>query len=158
MEETVEFKLNGKPTKITTDSDRKLLWVLRADLGLTGTKYGCGAGLCGACTVSVDGKATRSCRTPLSAVEGRDVLTIEGLAHGTELHPLQAAFVEHGAFQCGYCTSGMIMNAHGLLLEKPRLTRQQIAAAMEENLCRCGAHARILAAIEAASRTGGGRA
>jgi aerobic-type carbon monoxide dehydrogenase small subunit (CoxS/CutS family) len=155
MKKTIRFRLNGRPTTLETDDDRSLLWVLRTDLGLTGTKYGCGAGLCGACTVSVDGRATRSCRTPLKAVAGHEVLTIEGLARGAELHPLQAAFIEHGAFQCGYCTSGMIMNAHGLLLQKPRPSRQEIAAAMEDNLCRCGAHGRILAAIEAASRTGG---
>ncbi len=155
MKRTIRFRLNGRPTALEADEDRTLLWVLRTDLGLTGTKYGCGAGICGACTVSLDGKATRSCQTPLKAVDGRQVLTIEGLARGQELHPLQAAFVDHGAFQCGYCTSGMIMNAHGLLLEKPRPSRQEIAAAMEDNLCRCGAHSRILAAIEAASRAGG---
>jgi len=149
------LNINGHNMSVEAANDSPLLWAIREQLQMTGTKFGCGAGLCGACTVSVDGKATRSCRTPLQAVEGKQVLTIEGLATGQQLHPLQAAFVEHGAFQCGYCTPGMIMNAHGLLLEKPRPSRQEIAAAMEDNLCRCGAHARILAAIEAASRAGG---
>jgi aerobic-type carbon monoxide dehydrogenase small subunit (CoxS/CutS family) len=150
----VRFRLNGAPTTLDTDEARTLLWVLRTDLALTGTKYGCGAGLCGACTVLVDGKAVRSCQTTLKDVQGKDVTTIEGLARGGQLHPLQEAFIEHGGFQCGYCTSGMIMNAHAFLAGHPHPSREAIAAGMEDNLCRCGAHQRILVAIEAAS--GGG--
>ena len=155
MKNPVRFRLNGKPVTLDTPEDRTLLWVLRTDLGLTGTKYGCGAGICGSCTVVVDGKAVRSCQTALKDVQAKDVTTIEGLARGDELHPLQKAFVEHGAFQCGYCTPGMLMNAHALLLENPRPAPEAIAKGMEDNLCRCGAHRRILAAVEAASREGG---
>ena len=155
MKNPVRFRLNGKPVTLDTPEDRTLLWVLRTDLGLTGTKYGCGAGICGSCTVVVDGKAVRSCQTALKDVQAKDVTTIEGLARGGELHPLQKAFVEHGAFQCGFCTPGMLMNTYALLLEKPRPSTATIAEAMEDNLCRCGAHRRILAAVEAASRAGG---
>ncbi len=155
MKTSVRFRLNGKPTALDTDDGRTLLWVLRTDLELTGTKYGCGAGLCGACTVVVDGRAVRSCQTPLKDVAGKDVVTIEGLTRGGKLHPLQQAFLDHGGFQCGYCTSGMLMNAFGLLRETPHPSREQILAGMEGNLCRCGAHQRILAAVEAASREGG---
>ena len=128
MTETIRFTLNGNPTTLSTDASRKLLWVLRTELEMTGTKYGCGEGLCGA--------------------------TIEGLARDGHLHPLQQAFHEHGGSQCGYCTPGMIMNAYGLLQEHPKPTRAQIEEGMEGNLCRCGAHQRILAAIEAASGQG----
>ena len=155
MKNPVRFRLNGKPVTLDTPEDRTLLWVLRTDLGLTGTKYGCGAGICGSCTVVVDGKAVRSCQTALKDVQAKDVTTIEGLARAGELHPLQKAFVEHGAFQCGYCTPGMLMNAHALLLENPRPAPEAIAKGMEDNFCRCGAHRRILAAVEAASREGG---
>lgn len=155
MKTSVRFRLNGKPTALDTDDGRTLLWVLRTDLELTGTKYGCGAGLCGACTVVVDGKAVRSCQTTLKEVAGKEVVTIEGLARDGKLHPLQQAFLDHGGFQCGYCTSGMLMNAFALLREKPRPSREQIVAGMEDNLCRCGAHQRIVAAIEAAAREGG---
>ncbi len=155
MTRSVRFRLNGKPVAIDTDDSRTLLWVLRGDLGLTGTKFGCGAGICGSCTVVIDGKAARSCQTSLKEVEGKEVLTVEGLARDGELHPLQKAFIEHGAFQCGYCTPGMLMNAYALLLEQPRPSSTAIAQGMEDNLCRCGAHARILAAIESASREGG---
>ena len=149
---TIQFRLNGQATTLDTDADRKLLWVLRTDLGLTGTKYGCGEAHCGACTVIVNGFPERSCRTTLSDVAGKDVTTIEGLATDGDLHPLQEAFAEHGAFQCGYCTSGMIMSAYGLLLDRPSLSRDEIVAGMDDNLCRCGAHRRIIAAIEAVSR------
>jgi aerobic-type carbon monoxide dehydrogenase small subunit (CoxS/CutS family) len=157
MTRTVAFRLNGKPVAVTADPARRLLWVLRTDLGLTGAKSGCGAGACGSCTVVVDGRAVRSCQASLESVAGKDVTTIEGLERDGALHPLQAAFVEHGALQCGYCTPGMIMNAYALLLEQPHPTREVIVRAMEHNLCRCGAHARIVAAIEAASRKGGAR-
>jgi len=154
MKETVAFTLNGKPVSLETDASRTLLWVLRTDFELTGTKYGCGIGQCGACTVVIDGHAQRSCLTDLASVRGKQVTTIEGLAQGGQLHPLQQAFVEHGGYQCGYCTSGMIMNAAGLLHEHPKPTREQIVEGMEGNLCRCGAHQRIVAAIETASGQG----
>ena len=152
MMEKVSFKLNGKPKSLTIDSERMLLWVLRTDLGLTGTKYGCGAGLCGACTVIVDNKAVRSCRFPIKAVEGKEVLTIEGLAKNGELHPIQQAFMKHDALQCGFCTPGMILNAYSLLLRNSRPTRAEIIRGMESNLCRCGAHTRIIQAIQSAAK------
>ena len=153
MERTVSFRLNGKAASVTTNDERMLLWVLRSDLGLTGTKFGCGEGLCGACTVVVDGEAVRSCSMPLRDVAGKQVLTIEGL-DGPRLHAIQQAFLDHHAFQCGYCTPGMIMNACALLHKTPRPTRAQIVAAMDDNLCRCGSHVRVLAAIEQAAGTG----
>jgi aerobic-type carbon monoxide dehydrogenase small subunit (CoxS/CutS family) len=155
MKNPVRFRLNGQPVTLDTEDGRTLLWVLRGDLGLTGTKLGCGEGICGSCTVVVDGKAVRSCQTSLKEVQGKDVTTIEGLARDGHLHPLQEAFIDHGAFQCGYCTPGMLMNAYALLLEQPRPSPEAIAKGMEDNLCRCGAHQRILAAVEAASREGG---
>ena len=154
MPTTVDFSLNGKPVSLTTDPARRLLWVLRTDLGLTGTKYGCGIGACGSCTVVVDGKAVRSCEASLESVRGKEVTTIEGLERDGRLHPLQEAFAEHGGFQCGYCTPGMIMNAYGLLREHPHPTREQIVEGMDGNLCRCGAHQRILAAIGAVAGEG----
>jgi aerobic-type carbon monoxide dehydrogenase small subunit (CoxS/CutS family) len=155
--EAIRFQLNGKTVALDTDPDRTLLWVLRTDLSLTGAKYGCGEGLCGACTVVLDGRAVRSCQVRLGAVRGKQVTTIEGLATGGKLHPLQQAFQEHGGFQCGYCTPGMILNAYALLLASPRPTRAEIRKGMEPNLCRCAAHQRILAAIEAvAGQEGGG--
>lgn len=156
MTKTIRFRLNGKPTTLETDGDRTLLWVLRTDLSLTGTKYGCGEGICGSCTVVVGGEAVRSCAVPVSSVDGKEVLTIEGLAQGGVLHPLQQAFVEHGGLQCGYCTPGMIMNAVALLRANPKPSREAIVKGMEENLCRCGAHRRIVAAIEDVARGKGG--
>ena len=150
--EKVSFKLNGKPISLTVDSERMLLWVLRTDLGLTGTKYGCGVGLCGACTVIVDNRAVRSCRLPTKAVEGKEVLTIEGLAKNGKLHPIQEAFVKHDALQCGFCTPGMILNAYSLLLRNSRPSRAEIIEGMENNLCRCGAHTRIVDAIQSAAK------
>ncbi len=152
MTETIRFKLNGKQTTLEVDGDRKLLWVLRTDLGLTGTKYGCGTGLCGACTVVVNNEAVRSCTLPVSRVQGKDVLTIEGLAKNGKLHPLQQAFIDHNALQCGFCTPGMIMNAYALLLKNPKMTREQIVAGMENNLCRCSAYTRIIPAIESVAK------
>ena len=153
MKETISFKLNGKPQKLVDiDGDRKLLWVLRTDLSLTGTKYGCGKSLCGACTVVVGKEAKRSCMLPVREVQGKEVTTIEGLAQGDKLHPLQSAFAEHGALQCGFCTPGMIMNAYAMLLNNPKLTRDQIIAGMDNNLCRCGAHQRIVQAIESVAK------
>jgi len=157
MERTFRFQLNGKPTSVDADGDRMLLWVLRSDLGLTGTKFGCGEALCGACTVIVDNQAVRSCVTPLSAVERKRVLTIEGIGAGG-LHAVQQAFLSHHAFQCGYCTPGMIMSAYALLLASPHPTREQIVRHMEDNLCRCGAHERIVEAIQAAVGAGKGGA
>jgi len=154
----IAFTLNGVARTVTLDEDRNLLWVLRDDLGLTGSKYGCGAAFCGACTVLVDGKAVRACVTPASRVAGTKVVTIEGLATDEHLHPVQEAFVEHLGYQCGYCTSGMIMGAHALLAANPRPTRAQIVQGMERHLCRCGAHVRIVDAIEAAAvKMAGGR-
>ena len=152
----VSFTLNGTSTRITVDEDRPLLWVLRDDLGLTGTKFGCGQALCGACTVLVDNEAVRSCATPVGSVEGKQVLTIEGLASGERLHPLQEAFVKHLGFQCGFCTPGMILGAHALLHKNPKPTRAQIIAHMDEHLCRCGAHNRIVQAVETAAAAKGG--
>jgi len=157
MKTPIRFRVNGRPVTLETEEDRTLLWALRGDLELTGTKFGCGVGICGSCTVVINGKAVRSCQTSLKEVAGKDVTTIEGLAHDGELHPLQKAFVEHGAFQCGYCTPGMLMTAHALLLEEARPSPEAIAKGMEENLCRCGAHKRILAAVEAVSHEGGKR-
>jgi nicotinate dehydrogenase subunit A len=158
MNKTLRFRLNGRPAALEIDDEHPLLWALRTQLELTGTKYGCGEGLCGACTVLVDGKAVRSCITPVKAVSGKEVLTVEGLARGDVLHPLQQAFIAQGAVQCGYCTPGMLMSAYVLLRRKPRPSRDEIAAHMEHNLCRCGAHQRIVDAIEAAGRQTGGAA
>ncbi|NUM76255.1 (2Fe-2S)-binding protein [candidate division KSB1 bacterium] len=154
MEETIQFKLNGKPTRLRVDANRTLLWVLRTDFALTGTKYGCGEGLCGACTVMLDKEAIRSCQLRMQDVAGKEVTTIEGLAQNDKLHPLQQAFMEHDALQCGFCTPGMILNAHGLLLKNPRPSAAEIIAGMDDNLCRCGAHQRIVQAIQSAM-TGG---
>jgi aerobic-type carbon monoxide dehydrogenase small subunit (CoxS/CutS family) len=159
MVEVIEFSLNRKPVKVTVDGERKLLWVLRTEFGLTGTKYGCGEGICGACTVILDGKAVRSCQVGIADVSGRKVITIEGLADNGTLHPLQKAFLEHGAFQCGYCTPGMIMGAYALLLAKPEPTEKDIVSGMNDNLCRCSAYKRIIEAIQGAAtkmrKTGG---
>lgn len=148
MKETIKFKLNGKPVTLNVEGDRALLGILRNDLGLTGTKYGCGRNICGACTVVVGKEAVRSCMMPVRNVQGKDVTTIEGLAKGDNLHPLQAAFLEHGAVQCGFCTPGMIMNAYAMFLKNPKLTRKEIIEGMENNLCRCAGHTRIVKAIE----------
>jgi len=157
MSEVVRFVLNGKPTALAVDGDRMLLWVLRSDLGVTGTKYGCGAGQCGACTVLVDDVAVRSCVTPVKRVQGKSVMTIEGLVQNGNLHPLQKAFMENDALQCGFCTPGMILTAYSLLRRNPRPSEAEIREAMEGNLCRCGAHKRITEAIQAAAKamTGG---
>lgn len=152
MEETLRFTLNGKPASVTVDTDRMLLWVLRTDLGLTGTKYGCGESFCGACTVIVNGDAVRSCQTPVKDVNGKEVVTIEGLAGSDAPHPVQKAFMEHDALQCGYCTPGMIMNAYSLLRKNPRPTAAEIVEGMDDDLCRCGAHNRIIQAIQSAAK------
>lgn len=147
MHEAIEFELNGQAVRVDADPTRMLLWVLRSDLALTGAKFGCGIGACGACVVLVDNKAVRSCLTPLSAVRGKQVTTIEGLAHGEELHPIQGAFIRHGALQCGYCTPGMILRSYALLLNNPDPTPDEVMQALEGHLCRCGAHPRIVEAI-----------
>ena len=152
MKEIIDFRLNGKATKLEVEGDRMLLWVLRTDLGLTGTKFGCGAGLCGACTLIVNKEAVRSCQLPIREIRGKEVTTIEGLASNGILHPLQKAFADHDALQCGFCTPGMIMTAYGLLLKNPKPTRVQIIDGMEENLCRCGTHKRIIEAIESVAK------
>jgi len=138
--------------KLTVDSDRMLLWVLRTDLELTGTKYGCGESLCGACTVVVDNIAVRSCQTPVKHIQGREVVTIEGLMKEGKLHPLQRAFMDHDALQCGYCTPGMIMNAYSVLRNHPKPSAADIIEGMNDNLCRCGAHNRIVQAIQMAAK------
>ncbi len=148
MTELIEFKLNNKTVKLDVDGDRMLLWVLRTNFGLTGTKYGCGEGFCGACTVLINDKAERSCSISIRSVKGKEVTTIEGLMKKGKLHPLQKAFAENNALQCGYCTPGMIMNAYGLLKRKPRATYEEIINEMENNFCRCGAHKRIVHAIQ----------
>lgn len=151
MKENIAFKLNGKNVSVELEKSQTLLWVLRTRFNLTGTKYGCGEGLCGACTVLIDGAAVRSCVTKMGEVVGKEIVTIEGLAEGEKLHPVQQAFVNHDALQCGYCTSGMIMNAVGMLHDNPNPSRNDIIWGMEDNICRCGAHNRILDAIEEAA-------
>jgi aerobic-type carbon monoxide dehydrogenase small subunit (CoxS/CutS family) len=153
MQQKISFTLNGKPTSVTVDGERMLLWVLRYDLGLTGTKFGCGEGLCGACTVIINKEAVRSCVTPVKDIAGKQVMTIEGLSKDGKLHPLQEAFVKNTAFQCGYCTPGMIMTSYALLQEKPHPTRAQAIEFMDANLCRCGTQHRILDSIQDAAKT-----
>ena len=151
MSDAITFKLNDKSVRLNVDGDRALLWVLRTDLGLTGTKFGCGEGHCGSCTVLVDGVAVRSCLRKVKEVKDKEVVTIEGLAKGGVLHPVQKAFLEHDALQCGFCTPGMVLTAVGLLTSNPKPTREQILRGMEQNLCRCGAHTRIVDAIQSAA-------
>ena len=148
---TIKFTVNGKARSVDTEPDRPLLEVLREDLGLTGTKYGCGEGQCGACTVLLDNKAIFSCVTPVRSVQGRKVVTIEGLAAGARLHPVQQAFLEEGAMQCGYCTPGMILRAVSLLESHPRPTDAQIIEGMNTNLCRCSGYHRIMTAVRRAA-------
>jgi len=150
MIEVIQFKLNGETVRLKADGERMLLWVLRTDLGLTGPKYGCGEEHCGACTVLVNGEAVLSCQMPVKVVKGKEVVTIEGLAGPGKLHPLQKAFIEQDALQCGFCTPGMILKAHSLLVKTPLPTRDQILQGMDQNLCRCGSYPRVIQAIEAA--------
>jgi aerobic-type carbon monoxide dehydrogenase small subunit (CoxS/CutS family) len=152
MRETIAFKLNEKPIRLTVEGERMLLWVLRCDLGLTGTKCGCEAGLCGACTVLVNREAVRSCQLSLKDVKGKEVTTIEGLAKGGDLHPLQKAFIKHNALQCGFCTPGMVLNAYSLLFKNPQPTFAEIVENMDDNLCRCGSHTRIIQAIQSVAQ------
>jgi aerobic-type carbon monoxide dehydrogenase small subunit (CoxS/CutS family) len=152
MEETIKFQLNGKQTEALIDPTQTLLWVLRNHFGLTGTKYGCGTGFCGACTVLIDDEPVRSCQLSVGDAAGKKIVTVEGLASNGKLHPVQKAFVEHDALQCGFCTPGMIMNATGLLKKNPAPSVQQVKEGMENNLCRCGAHVRIVEAVLTASK------
>jgi aerobic-type carbon monoxide dehydrogenase small subunit (CoxS/CutS family) len=151
----MELVVNQKRYQLEIPSDRMLLWVLRDDLRLTGSKYGCGEGQCGACTVLIDGVATRSCITPASGVEHKQITTIEGLAQNGRLHPLQEAFIQADAMQCGYCTPGMIVSGTALLKKNPHPSSADIREAMEGNVCRCGTYPRIVAAVQMAARAGG---
>lgn len=152
MKENIQFNLNGKKTNISVDGERFLLTVLRKEFGLTGTKYGCGEGHCGACTVLINNKAVRSCHTTMEELKGKEVVTIEGLARGNELHPLQKAFIKHDAMQCGFCTPGMLITAYSLLKENLKPTESEIIYAMDDNLCRCGSYKRIIQAIQTAAQ------
>jgi isoquinoline 1-oxidoreductase subunit alpha len=147
----IELRVNGTRRRVDLESERSLLSVLRDDLDLTGAKYGCGEGQCGACTVLIDGQPVRSCVTKVSAIAGKQVTTIEGLEQSGRLHPLQEAFLEAGAMQCGYCIPGMIMSGVGLLKKNPHPSEPDIARAMEGNICRCGTYPRIVAAIRQAT-------
>ncbi|HEX5434615.1 MAG TPA: (2Fe-2S)-binding protein [Candidatus Angelobacter sp.] len=148
---TLTLLVNGTEHKVDAEPGEPLLWVLRNRLGLTGTKYGCGEGQCGACTVLLDGRSIRSCRMPAENAAGKKILTIESLAKNGNLSPLQQAFLEEEAFQCAYCTSGMIMSAHALLAATPHPSDEQIIQHMNGNICRCGTYPRIMAAIHRAA-------
>jgi len=152
MPKGIEIEVNGKSYTVEYNPDAPLLYVLRDELGLTGTKYGCGEGMCGACTVLVGQTARRSCQLPVSAAVGKPISTIEGLEKNGTLHPVQQAFLDAGAFQCAYCTSGMIMSGVSLLRATPSPSDEQILQAMQGNICRCGAHPRIVQAIHAAAK------
>lgn len=159
MQRISELHVNGTKHKIDADADRSLLSVLRDDLDLTGSKYGCGEGQCGACTVLIDGQATRSCITKLGTAAGKKIATVESLGKNGRLHPLQEAFLEADAFQCAYCTSGMLMSGVALLSRNPNPNEQEIVHFMEGNICRCGTYPRIVTAIRKAAQSmkGGGR-
>lgn len=152
MKQVISFKLNNQSVSVEVNGDESLLTAIRTYLDQTGTKYGCGIGECGACTVVINNESVRSCMILVEDVQGKEIITIEGLNSEGELHPLQKAFIDHDAMQCGFCTSGMIMNAHGLLNENPNPTREDIVNGMEENLCRCGSYNRIVDAIETAAK------
>jgi nicotinate dehydrogenase subunit A len=152
MPKTVAFNVNGKPVKVAVDDlEMPLLYALRNDLGLTGPHFGCGLAQCGACTVHIDGKAARSCTVAIATVAGKKITTLEGLGTAAKPHPLQTAFIEKQAVQCGYCTNGMIMQAAAFLKSNPKPTEKEIREALAENLCRCGTHVRVIAAIKRAS-------
>ena len=159
MQRISELHVNGNKLRIDADTDRSLLSVLRDDLDLTGSKYGCGEGQCGACTVLIDGQATRSCITKLGAAAGKKITTIEGIEKNRRLHPLQEAFLEADALQCGYCTPGMIMSSVALLSKNPNPSEQEIVRFMDGNVCRCGTYPRIVSAIRKAAQSmrGGGK-
>ena len=147
----IELEINGKHFTVNYSPDTPLLYVLRDELGLTGTKYGCGEGMCGACTVLIGGTARRSCQIPASAAVSRPITTIEGLERDGKLHPVQQAFLDAGAFQCAYCTSGMIMSTVSLLQTNARPSAEQIAQSLQGNICRCGTHPRIIDAVQQAA-------
>ena len=151
MTERFRFTLNGVESAIESDPDTPLLYILRNDLGLKGTRFGCGSGQCGACFVLIDGHAAPACDTPLWSAAGKSVTTIEGLGRAGRLHPLQEAFLAEQAAQCGYCTSGVLISAAGLLARNPRPAETEVRAALDRNLCRCGSHVRVLRAVMAAS-------
>lgn len=152
MKQSISFKLNGQAVSVDATGEESLLTVIRSYLDQTGTKYGCGMGHCGACTVIIDKEPVRACMVYVEDVAGKEILTIEGLATNGSLHPVQKAFVEHDALQCGFCTPGMIMNAYGLLIRNPEPTREEIIDDMEDNLCRCGSYNRIVDAIQTAGK------
>ncbi len=152
----MDLEINGVRHSVQSDPERPLLYVLRDELDLTGTKYGCGEGQCGACTVLLDGTPTRSCRTPLKSAAGKKITTIEGLEQNGKLHPVQEAFIEVDVMQCGYCNSGMIMSAAALLKRKPAPTDADIQSALQGNICRCGTHPRIVEAVRMAARMANG--
>ncbi len=152
MKQSISFKLNGQSISLNVNGDESLLTIIRTYLDQTGTKYGCGLGDCGACTVILDKEAIRSCMVIAEDIDGKEIITIEGLSINDELHPIQKAFVNNDALQCGFCTPGMIMNAYGLLLQNPNPTRKEIIYGMEENLCRCGSYNRIVDAIQTAAK------
>jgi aerobic-type carbon monoxide dehydrogenase small subunit (CoxS/CutS family) len=158
MAVSTKLQLNGAVREIDADGERSLLSVLRDDLLLTGCKYGCGEGECGACTVLIDGKATRSCITSLAECAGKRITTVEGLATGDKLHPVQQAFLEAGAMQCGYCTTGMIMSGVALLHDHPKPTRDEVVEGMNGNICRCGTYSRIIGALQRAGELAKGGA
>ena len=158
MAQAIELEVNGKRYSVRYAPDTPLLYVLRDELGLTGTKYGCGEGMCGSCTVLLAGTARRSCQVPVSAALGKPVTTIEGLEKDGKLHPVQEAFVEEGAFQCAYCTSGMIMSSVSLLQSNHNPSEEQIVQSMQGNICRCGTYPRIMEAVRKAAVKMQGRA
>jgi carbon-monoxide dehydrogenase small subunit len=151
MEDSIHFELNGKNVEVQLDPSLTLIWVLRDRFDLTGTKYGCGIGICNACTVMMDTMSVPACQITLGNVQGKKIRTIEGLSLGEELHPLQKAFIQHHALQCGFCTPGMIMRAYGLLQKNTLPSREEIVLELDRNLCRCGAHTRIIHAVQTAS-------
>ena len=152
MKEIIRFELNKKPLELSVNADDSLLWVIRSGLNLTGTKFGCGLGQCGTCTVLINNKAERSCMLTVDFVQDKKVTTIEGLATNGDLHPVQKAFMKHDALQCGFCTPGMILTACSLLHENPEPSSKEIIEGMEENLCRCGTYGRIIDAIQTAAK------
>jgi aerobic-type carbon monoxide dehydrogenase small subunit (CoxS/CutS family) len=151
MASSLELEINGKKYSVNYQPNTPLLYVLRDELGLTGTKYGCGEGMCGACTVLLAGTARRSCQIPVSAAVSKPIITIEGLEKNGTLHPVQQTFLDAGAFQCAYCTSGMIMSSVSLLQANPRPSAEQIVQSLQGNICRCGTHPRIIEAVQRAA-------